>query len=422
MNSLNPLSSAAALRQNIRVGIAALFANPLRTVLSTLGVIIGVASLVAVLSVGDGMEKTIRAQLEETTSVQFFNVAPVTTEEVDGQTFPLDRFPVFTVADVRDAASIPGLVGMTAEVSGRAEATDSAGNVRRMIAVSGVTESWSVMSPLTALSGQLLDAADIDELVSPRVMISQALAARFATAAALPDAAAMLGETIRLEGRPFVVRGVIADSTSEEAAWVSLNTVDSALPPTARLRSVSLVGKIARVEEADSVTARVTQWADARFGAGTTRVRSNESRLAQAAQGILLFKLFMGAITGISLLVGGIGIMNVLLASVTERTREIGIRKAMGARRRDVLWQFLAESVAVSSLGSGLGVLLGLSGAFAITAIMRSRLEGMQIYASVSWSTVAVAVFSALFVGLVFGTYPARRAARLDPIDAIRHE
>lgn len=121
-------------------------------------------------------------------------------------------------------------------------------------------------------------------------------------------------------------------------------------------------------------------------------------------------------------LVGGIGIMNVLLASVTERTREIGIRKAMGARRRDVLWQFLAESVAVASLGSALGVILGLTGAFGITALMRSRFPGMAVYASVSVSTILVAVLSALFVGLVFGTYPARRAARLDPIDAIRHE
>jgi putative ABC transport system permease protein len=187
-------------------------------------------------------------------------------------------------------------------------------------------------------------------------------------------------------------------------------------------RAVMMVGKFARVEEADSVRARLMRWADARFGAGTTQFRSNEGRLEQAAQAVLLFKLFMGAITGISLLVGGIGIMNVLLASVTERTREIGIRKAMGARKRDVLWQFLAESVAVASLGSGLGVVLGLTGAYGITWLMRSQLTGMLIYASVSWSTVLVAVCSAVFVGLVFGTYPARRAARLDPIDAIRHE
>ncbi len=104
----NP-ASATAFSQNLRVGVAALFANPMRTVLSTLGVIIGVASLVAVLSVGDGMEQTMRSQLETTTSIQFFNLVPVTTEEVDGQRFPLDRYPQFSVADARDASSIDGI-------------------------------------------------------------------------------------------------------------------------------------------------------------------------------------------------------------------------------------------------------------------------------------------------------------------------
>jgi putative ABC transport system permease protein len=136
---------------------------------------------------------------------------------------------------------------------------------------------------------------------------------------------------------------------------------------------------------------------------------------------MLLFKLLMGAITGISLLVGGIGIMNVLLASVAERTREIGIRKAAGARRRDVLLQFLAESVAITGLGSVVGVLLGLGGAFGVTAIMRARADA-PVYAAFSWGTVAVAVLAAVTVGVVFGIYPALRAARLSPIDAIRHE
>lgn len=130
----------------------------------------------------------------------------------------------------------------------------------------------------------------------------------------------------------------------------------------------------------------------------------------------------MGAVTCISLLVGGIGIMNVMLASVSERTREIGIRKAVGARRADVRSQFLAESVAISGFGSAIGVALGLAASFGITAVMRARVSGMEIHASVSWSTILVAVASAAIVGLVFGTYPARRAARLDPIDAIRHE
>ncbi len=414
--------STTSFRQNLRVGFGALFANPLRTVLSTLGVIIGVASLVAVLSVGDGMERTVREQIESTTGLQFFNLVPVTTEEVEGQSFPIDRFPQFTVADVRDAPRVDGLIGITAELMGRSEATDSAGLVRRMVAVSAITESWNMITPQVMQAGRMFEAEDVDALAPPRAVLSNAIAVRYASAAGLRDVPGIVGRTILLQGRPFEVIGVTEDTNAAEHIWVSLAAADSAFPPSARPRVVSLTGKLARVEAADSVKAQLGRWADARFGTGTTRFRSNEARLAQVTQGILLFKLFMGAITGISLLVGGIGIMNVLLASVTERTREIGIRKAMGARHRDILWQFLAESVAVASVGSGLGVAIGLSGAFGITALMRARLPGMAVMASVSWSTLAVAVFSALFVGLAFGTYPARRAARLDPIDAIRHE
>ena len=150
--------------------------------------------------------------------------------------------------------------------------------------------------------------------------------------------------------------------------------------------------------------------------------RTSAARLAQAQQGLLLFKLFMGAITGISLVVGGIGIMNVLLAAVTERTREIGIRRAVGARSRDVLLQFLAESVAITGAGSALGAALGLGSAFAITAIIRARAEGAPLQAAITWETLVVAVTAAVLVGLIFGLYPALRAVRLSPIDAIRHE
>lgn len=147
-------------------------------------------------------------------------------------------------------------------------------------------------------------------------------------------------------------------------------------------------------------------WLARRYGRweGRVRVETSAARLEQVQRGMNTFKLFLGAITGTSLVVGGIGIMNVLLGSVTERTREIGVRKALGARPRDVLLQFLAESVAIAGLGSAIGVLIGITAAYGITALVRARSEA-PLYAAFS-----------------FGIYPALRAPRLSPIDAIRHE
>jgi putative ABC transport system permease protein len=136
---------------------------------------------------------------------------------------------------------------------------------------------------------------------------------------------------------------------------------------------------------------------------------------------MVLFRLFAGAITGISLVVGGVGIMNVLLASVTERTREIGVRKVAGARNRDVLTQFLAESVAISGVGGALGTALGVVVSVAVAAVMRAKAGG-AVEAGFSLSTLAVAVLAPLVVGIAFGIYPALRASKLTPIDAIRHE
>jgi putative ABC transport system permease protein len=179
------------------------------------------------------------------------------------------------------------------------------------------------------------------------------------------------------------------------------------------------------VEVVDTVRVRVERWAAARLGAGWKDEASVETsspmRLDQARRAIQVFKMVMGAFAGISLVVGGLGIMNVLLAAVTERTREIGIRKAAGARQRDILIQFLAESVAITGAGSVLGVVLGLGGAFAITAVIRSASDA-PIYAAATWQTVGVAAIISVVVGLAFGTFPALRAARLSPIDAIRHE
>jgi putative ABC transport system permease protein len=231
---------------------------------------------------------------------------------------------------------------------------------------------------------------------------------------------------VRVNGNPREVIGILAPYKGEFALnlYVPFVAASTVLPPTTAPRTPTLLVKARRLEEVGVTKGLVEDWVAQRFGRWESRieVQTSSQRLAQATDGIFVFKLFMGALTGISLLVGGIGIMNVLLASVTERTREIGVRKALGARRRDILLQFLAESVAISGAGSLLGVALGLTGAFAIVAGIRAQAQAVYLDATFSWSTVLSAAFSAIVVGLTFGTYPARRAARLSPIDAIRHE
>jgi putative ABC transport system permease protein len=185
-----------------------------------------------------------------------------------------------------------------------------------------------------------------------------------------------------------------------------------------------LMVRARRVEDVDAVKQRVTGWMDRRYGNWKDRASVEVSaavRLEQAATGMLIFKLMMGSFAGITLVVGGIGIMNVLLAAVTERTREIGIRRAIGARQRDIMTQFLSESVTISGVGSALGVVLGLGAAFALTALIRLKTDA-PVHAAVTAQSLGVVALVAVAVGLLFGTYPALRAARLPPIEAIRHE
>jgi len=383
------------------------------------------------LSVGDGMERAWRSQIAETSALQAISVRPRMAEEVDGQFFPIRDPQVFSPADARALSTLPGVDGATITLWGQVEVRSPDGKSRRMASLTAQITHPDSSGSRPLLAGRRL-APNESEGDAPRVMVSYDLARDLSTDS---NAHAFAGRAVMIENTETAVIGVLPRAAASSALTVSVRQradyrvivpfgfAQAVLPKDFRSLP-TLTVHAARIETTDVVKNRVQAWLAARDTAWArhTTVTTSEARLEQVVTGILMFKLFMGAITGISLLVGGLGIMNVLLSSVTERTREIGIRKAAGARDGDIRLQFLAESVAISGVGSAIGLLLGVSGAFGITAMIRHFSRAPFLHASLSWSTLAVAASAALFVGLVFGTYPARRAARLSPIDAIRHE
>ena len=407
---------------SLSIALGTLRANPLRTILSTLGIVIGAGALVAVLTLGDGMERFGRQQLATTTDLQSVVIEPRTAEIIDNQAYPIDNYLVLGRADAESLlARLPQVTAVLLSLSGAAPMGDS-GATADTVMVQATLPTHAAVLKRALVAGRYFTAAEA-AADAPVAVTSFGLG----TSIGDGEASAAIGRSVKLRGQTREVVGVMAAAGGPESVptvYVPLEAAGAVLAPTPRPRAPTMVLQAARVEDVRSVREGVEQWLGARVGVDwgrKARVHTNLQRVDQAERAILAFKLFLGAITGISLLVGGIGIMNVLLASVTERTREIGVRKAVGARRRDLLAQFLLESVAISGVGSLLGTLLGLGGAFGVTAIIRRQVD-VPVYAALSWSTLVVAAAAAILVGVVFGIYPALRAARLSPIEAIRHE
>jgi len=403
------------LSESLLTALDSLRSNKLRAALTMLGVIIGVAAVIALLSIGNGVSASIDQEINAIGT----NLILISTNPDNS-----DGYPTLTLSDVEalsDPSRVPAVTEVAASV-GAGFVVTAGGNSTRP-SISGVTANYFRVNNLEEVgAGDLLTENDVATRARVAVIGDQVAEDLF------PDSFAV-GQSIKINGASYEVVGVLtasgsAFSDTDNSVFVPISTAQARLV-TGRTRqgektvqSIVAQATSAEANEAalEQITAVLREEHDIAYASDDDFQLFSQSDLLDTAGQITgVLTAFLGAIAGISLLVGGIGIMNIMLVSVTERTREIGIRKAVGALRRDILLQFLLESVVLSLIGGLTGIALG----WLIAAVAGRAID---LSVTLQLGTVLLATGFATAVGLVFGIYPAWRAAGLRPIEALRYE
>lgn len=404
--------------QSILEAFESLSANKVRASLTILGIVIGVAAVIAMLSIGRGAQSTITASINGigTNLVFVFR----------GGTQDVRNPKPITLADaeaIADPFQAPSVVAVAPVIQDNGKVTF--GRESTSTSITGVTPDYAQVRKYSLTEGDFITEEEMLGQASVAVLGSDVADKLFGRQDGL------VGETIRIENQPFRVIGVLQPkggssfSNADNLVMVPLATAQARLihHSTADQVDLLLVEAI-NARAVPSASDEVAQILRTRhrtaIGADDFTILTQQDFLSTASTITNVLTYFLGGIAAISLLVGGIGIMNIMLVSVTERTREIGLRKAVGAHKMDIMIQFLAESAVLSLIGGVIGIILGYTIAFAVGQIARAN--NAEITPTIGIDIILIATLFSTAVGLFFGIYPANRAANLEPVEALRYE
>jgi putative ABC transport system permease protein len=409
------------LTESFRIALRSLSANKMRSGLTMLGIIIGVMAVISMLSIGRGTQASITNQINSM-GTNLLYVRPGSTQSSGVRTAE-GSAATLTKEDAAALEGLPNIVAVAPQVESFGQLAYLGSNTNARVI--GVTPEYQDALNANLTSGEFISAGNVTAN-SAVVVIGAEIAKTFF------ETADPLGQTIRINGQSFRVVGVMEAKGGtgfmnvDSQVYVPLTTALTRLSRTGQYRggnSVSQINvKITDSSVQDAVVQSISQVLRERHRVqfqDDFNIQSQQDILNTANQVTGTLTIFLGGLAAISLIVGGIGIMNIMLVSVTERTREIGLRKAIGARRGDILTQFLTEAMILSLAGGLVGILLG--------AIIARLMAGIQMGTTalstvVDLDSILLAVVFSACVGLFFGSYPANRAASLRPIDALRFE
>jgi len=400
--------------ESIMVALEGIAANKMRAALTMLGIIIGVGAVITMLALAQGASKNMMSRIQSM-GTNVLMVMPGRSER-GGVRGGFGSTQVLTLDDVTAVEKdCPSVDAVAPQVGGNAQVKYK--NQNTNTSITGTTPSYISISNYQMQDGRFFTDAEVKSLKRVAVIGPT-------TATTLFGDSSPVGKTIRIRGIQFQIIGLLVSKGSQgfqdpdDQIMIPVTTAMKRVFGVQNIRMITAQAKSMKVM--DQASNEISDLLRKRHNivAGSDQdfmVRNQADIMQMANQFSSMFTLLLGGIASVSLLVGGIGIMNIMLVSVTERTREIGIRMALGARRRDIQLQFLVEALVLSLLGGAVGILFGFLGAWGL-----SRLPNASV--AVSLSSVLMSFGFAAFVGIFFGYYPARQASRLNPIDALRYE